>query len=365
MKNPFNPSFGRPPEIFLGRDEIIRDIISSIDEENSPWRTTLITGIRGSGKTALLNSVHNRLNELDVVVVSVSPDDDFLNDILTQIYNQLPKSKLRLLPKFKDITINMGISIGLERKQEDTPFTNIFRNHLTKMLDLLKKENIHTTFLIDESQKHTSAMRTFISSYQKLIGQGYSVSMVLAGLPAVVSTILNDAILTFLRRAKRVNLENVEISLVNYDYKSVFENSEYNIDIDVLNKAAKFSYGYPYLFQLVGYYLWENAKVFNAEDLLEKTMIQAKAELFRNVHSLVFSDLSYKDKEFVFSMLEDMHQSKFSDIIKRLEKEKSYVSRYRERLISGGVVKSVGHGLLGFTYPYMREFLKIKLDEIS
>jgi len=363
VKNPFNPSFGRPPEIFLGRGEIIRDIINSIYEENSPWRTTLVTGIRGSGKTALLNSIHNQLSELGCIIVSVSPEDDFLDDILTQVYNQLPKSKPQLIPKVKEIKIGAGVSIGFERNQEDVPFTNIFRNHLTKMLDILRKDNIHTVFLVDESQKHTSAMRTFIATYQKLTGQGYSVSMVLAGLPAVVSSILSDDILTFLRRAKRVELENVDIPLVSYDYRYIFEKSEYSIDIDVINEAANLSCGYPYLFQLVGYYLWENAKVLSGDELFNKTKLQAMSELFRNVHCLVLSDLSYNDREFAFAMLEDEKQSKFSDIMRRLGKEKNYVSRYRERLISSGAVKSVGHGLLDFSYPYMREFLKTQQDE--
>ena len=363
MINPFNPSFGRPPEIFLGRNDIIRDILSSIDEENSPWRTTLLVGIRGSGKTALLNSIHSRLASQNVVIVSVSPEDDFLNDILSQIYNQLPKSKLKIIPKVKELKINVGVSIGFENSPEEMPFTNIFRNHLTRMLDILRKENIHTLFLIDESQKHTSAMRTFIASYQKLIGQGYSISMVLAGLPSVVSAVLNDDVLTFLRRAKRVELENVDIALVNYDYRVAFQKSSFNIEPEIIGKAANFSCGYPYLFQLVGYYLWENAKDYYGDNLFEKAVIHAKTELFKNVHSLVFTDLSYKDREFIFAMLDDGNHTRFSDIVERLKKEKNYVSRYRERLISSGAVKSAGHGLLDFTYPYMREFLRTKRDE--
>ena len=44
----------------------------------------------------------------------------------------------------------------------------------------------------------------------------------------------------------------------------------------------------------------------------------------------------------------------------RLGKDKGYVSRYRERLITSGVIKPVGHGTLAFTYPYIGEFLQRK-----
>ena len=36
MQNPFNPSFGRRPERFIGREEITRSIVSSVDDTNSP-----------------------------------------------------------------------------------------------------------------------------------------------------------------------------------------------------------------------------------------------------------------------------------------------------------------------------------------
>ena len=40
-----------------------------------------------------------------------------------------------------------------------------------------------------------------------------------------------------------------------------------------------------------------------------------------------------------------------------IERKHNYISLYRERLISAGVVKPGGYGFLCFNYPYMREFL--------
>jgi len=83
-------------------------------------------------------------------------------------------------------------------------------------------------------------------------------------------------------------------------------------------------------------------------------------ELFNNVHQLVYFDLSHKDREFIMAMAEDRSSSKIQNIMARLSKDKGYISRYRERLITSGVIKPVGHGLLAFTYPYMGEFLQKK-----
>ncbi|MCL2865601.1 MAG: ATP-binding protein [Lachnospiraceae bacterium] len=365
VKNPFNPSFGKPPELFLGRDDILRSIVDSIENPNSPWRTTLIIGVRGSGKTALLYSVQAKVQAPKIVTVTVAPERDFLNDILGQVYRQVPKSRLKSLPKLKSISVSIGVTVGLESRKDEPSFTKSFRYQLTSMLDELQKDGIYTIFLIDESQKHTDEMRTFISVYQHLVAGEYSIGMVLAGLPIVISDILNDDVLTFLRRAKRVELENVELSLVHLDYQAIFAYGSHSLEKELIRKAAECTQGYPYLFQLIGYYLWENVEKFSGRIALERALVKSKAELFRTVHELVFSDLSNKDREFIFAMIEDEKQSKISDIMVRMGKEKYYVSRYRERLISGGVIRAVGHGLLGFTYPYMREFLIEKKLELG
>jgi len=365
VKNPFNPSFGRRPERFIGREEITRSIISSVDDINSPWRTTLITGVRGSGKTALLSDIRLKLDDPDVITLYIVPNEALLDSILSQLYRQLPKSASNVLPEFKGISLNAGISVELERDIKSPDFTESFPYRIMEMMDVYMKNDKHIVFLVDETQKHTESMRIFISTYQDLVMREYSVSMVMAGLPSVVSNILNDDILSFLRRAKQVELENVELVTVEYEFKRVFMTSNTKLSIDIISKAAGATYGYPYLFQLVGYYLWEEMQNYSGESILEDVLIKAKAELFRNVHKLIFTDLSNCDKDFIFAMAEDDTASVTGNIIKRLNKEKNHVSLYRERLISAGVIKSSGYGTVCFVYPYMKEFLMQKKQELG
>jgi len=82
--------------------------VDSLDNHNSPWITTLIVGLRGSGKTSLLAGIQNLLKELDIVIVAMTPEGEFLDNILSQVYRQLPKSKLKSLPKLKSIKTPVG-----------------------------------------------------------------------------------------------------------------------------------------------------------------------------------------------------------------------------------------------------------------
>ena len=364
MSNPFNPSFGKRPIHFYGREDITRSIITSLDDNNSPWRTTLITGVRGSGKTALLSDIRLNLDSLDVIVLYVVPNEAILDSVLVQLYRQLPKSLSSAMPEFKNISVNLGVSVGFERDNKKPYFAETFSYQIMELMDAYMKQGKHIVFLVDEAQKHTDDMRIFINTYQDLIMREYSVSLVLAGLPLVVSDILNDDVLTFLRRAKQVELENIELMIVEHEFKKVFLGSGSNLTEEAVCKAAADTHGYPYLIQLVGYHLWSNMQ-YSDDNTLDDVLFKSKMELFRNVHRLVFADLSNRDREFILAMSEDDGFSSVADIGKRMQKKKNFISLYRERLISAGVVKSGGHGLLHFSYPYMREFLKQKTTSMS
>jgi len=341
MKNPFNPAFGALPEQFLGRDDIVDSFIDAITNKNSPWRSTLLIGVRGSGKTAILSQIQAKVMSKNTFVVSVSPETDFLDNILGQLHKQI------------------------EMDDKNPSFTKTFRYQITDMLDIVRKSGKDVVFLIDESQKHSEDLRTFIGTYQHLIRENYPICLIIAGLPEVVSEILNDDVLTFFRRAHQVFLKNIGIPLVQQGFQNVFINAIDNPPEVLLAEAARSTYGYPYLIQLIGYYLWENIQNSYPGDLLTQVLVEAKDRLFQNVHQLVYDKLSPKDKEFLFAMAQDAGQSLNKDIIARLEKNKSYVSMYRARLISYGVVTSKGYGTLGYTYPYMREFLMEKRRELA
>jgi len=336
-----------------------------VDDDNSPWRTTLIRGIRGSGKTALLSDIRVNLDERNVISVDIVPNEAILENILTQLYRQLPKGILKTMPRLKSINLTRGVSVDFDGDKDRSYFKETFSYQIMEMMDAFMKKGKHIVFLVDEVQKHTEGMRIFISTYQNLIMREYSVSMVMAGLPSAVSKVLNDKILTFLRRAKQIDLNNIELIIIEHEFKKVFANEGSILTDEVVSKAAACTHGYPYLIQLIGYYLWEDMKNGSSVDVLEDVLVKAKAELFQNVHSVVFDDLSNQDRNFVFAMYEDEGVSSVSDIGKRMQKEKNQLSPSRNRLITAKVIKPAGHGLLSFSYPYMKEFLLYKKLELE
>ena len=59
IKNPFSPGAGTPPPELVGRDSILQDarILLGRVKQKRPEKSMLLTGLRGVGKTVLLNEI--------------------------------------------------------------------------------------------------------------------------------------------------------------------------------------------------------------------------------------------------------------------------------------------------------------------
>jgi Cdc6-like AAA superfamily ATPase len=59
IKNPFSPSTCSPPPELVGRDPFLEQarILLSRVQQKKPEKSMLLTGLRGAGKTVLLNEI--------------------------------------------------------------------------------------------------------------------------------------------------------------------------------------------------------------------------------------------------------------------------------------------------------------------
>jgi len=354
--NPFNPQFGKRPSEFIGRDIIINDFLQGMNSPNDPNRTTIITGIRGSGKTAILADIHQSLESQKCLIVDVTAKDGMLLDILDICVRDGKRWLPGVFDEFTGFTFGaLGFSFGVTRKNRHEEHG--FRYWLTDILSALKKKSVPVVFLIDEVHNDTADMREFATTYQHMVREDMDVTLLMAGLPSSVQDILNDKVLTFLRRSHRVQLENIDVRIVAIAYENAFEKAQKFFEGDALEQAAGASEGYPYLVQLLGFFLWKSADSPITTKDVSQALIKSKVELFKNVHDLIFYELSQKDRDFLLAMAEDPVESSFGEITARLEVDSGYASRYRQRLITAGIIHSSSYGMLAFSPPYMREYL--------
>jgi hypothetical protein len=358
--NPFNPQFGKRPERFIGRDLIVNDFLQSLGDKNDPNRTMIITGIRGSGKTAILSDIHESLGD-SCVVIDVTARDGMLLEILDGfIRSGKGKGSVgKSLDEYQGFSFGaMGFSLGITKKGGEE--SHSFRFMVSELLDKLKEKDVKSVFLLDEAHNGTSEMREFVVTYQHLVRENYDVALLMAGLPNSVNDVLNDKVLTFLRRAHRVELKNIDAKAVEIAYDQAFYQAGRGFINNSLKESALATEGYPYLIQLLGYFLFNSGEKALDNRLVRQSLELSKIELFKNVHDLLFQEMSARDRDFLFAMAEDTEQSDFGTIRERLGVSAGYASKYRERLLASGMVKAVAHGKLTFAPPYLREYLLTK-----
>jgi tRNA uridine 5-carbamoylmethylation protein Kti12 len=357
VQNPFNPSFGQRPEVFLGRDELIREFTGSLHEKYSPWRNVILTGIRGSGKTAIVSDIREMYEDSkEVITVSVTSMDGMLDEILSIIYDKSPGKNTKALKSITGIGI-LGNEISFDSSVPDPDFTANFRYQLTGLLDELKKKKIKVIFLIDEVQNVTDELRKFVTTYQHIFSEKYDVALLMTGLPDVIDDVLNDNVLTFLRRTNQVKLENIETSLVSFYYKKIFTEGNKKISNETAGEAANLTVGFAYLVQLLGYNLWKYSDSEISDAVFELAVTESKATLFQNVHRLIYRDLSAKDRLYLQAMIPDAGDSAAKDIRERMCVDTNTASTYRSRLIAAGLIRDTGRGIVRYALPFMRDFL--------
>jgi hypothetical protein len=359
----FLPAFGNRPAQLVGRDTVVSNFVNGLDNPvGHPDRTTLLIGQRGMGKTALLLEFADKAIAKGHIVARVTASDEMLDDILGMIqrngYHSV-KDKLKL----KGVSAGaFGFSVGLTFSEEvDRSYS--FLNKLILLCDVLDKQGKGIVILVDEVQARTPAMRTLVTAYQHLIGEQKNIAIAMAGLPHVISSVLSDDVLTFLNRAKKVYLDPLPLESVRVYYSKVFQRLDKILPPDELDRSVEATRGYPYLLQLIGYYLTEYSEQSEiiTGDVVTKALLSARRDLVSSVYEPVLKPLSGRDQAFLKAMSRDRSPSKVADIAKRLETTQNNVQAYRRRLIEAGVIASERRGELEFVIPYLGEYLRGEL----
>ncbi|MCE5289821.1 MAG: ATP-binding protein [Nocardiaceae bacterium] len=360
--NPFKPSFGSTPPLLVGRGDLIADFGDALDDgPGAPGRATIYTGMRGVGKTVMLNEAEEQARSRGWLVISETATPGLV-ERLTR--NHLP----RLLHEFgepKGKRRVTGVSIpGLGSinwaNPDKTEVETSFRFLVEQLTDILAKHETGLLLTVDEIHRHLAGdMRTIGAVLQHGFREERQLAFAGAGLPAAVSGLLNDDVLTFLRRADIHHLGAVPIDEVAEAIRQPIESAGRHISEAGCAKAAKATSGYPFLIQLVGYNVWRQHP--RDETVTEADVDAGVAAARRRIGALVLepslADISEVDRSFLVAMAADSGPSKLSDIAERLGVDSNYASQYRLRLIQSELIKPAGYGKLEFTMPYLRDYL--------
>ena len=364
MTNPFKPSAGSSPPELIGRESSLERIREGVtDGPGGPGRISLFTGARGIGKTVMLNEVEEAYLAAGWLRISLTATPSMLAQLQAEVRRLLTSQAPGAKRRITGVSAG-GVGVDWENAESVDPVD--LRGTVEQLLDVLAPDRGLLVTIDEVHGGERNQLREVAALSQHMVRDDRQFALAMAGLPASVSNLLSDHVLTFLRRADRHDLRALAVDDVEDALRHTVESSGRRLDRDAARTAAEATAGYPFLVQLVGYHSWRAGDRSRITALdVEQGIPVARQRLRELVHETALNDLSDVDREFLVAMAVDDGPSRVSDLATRLGQSRQYINFYRGRLVAAGVIEAPARGKVDFAIPYLRDTLRRSGAELS
>lgn len=380
VRNPFAPGAGsRPPEL-AGRETILQDAQIAIQRALSgkPCRSQMLLGLRGVGKTVLLNKIEELAQEAGHLTSSIeAPERKALSELLVPRINQVLRKlstsenakvkahqALRALRSFAsafklsygDASIAVDPEVGIADSGDmEADLPELF----IRVGEAAKAAGKAWTLLIDEVQYlRTKDLAALIVALHKVSQKELPVLFFGAGLPQVAA--LSGDAKSYAERLFHYpavgSLESVDAEAA---IRQPIEGEGECIDDSAISEILAKTKGYPYFLQEWGYQCWNIAEgpSIQAEDAY-KAAEEATKRLDNGFFKVRFDRLTPKEREYVIAMAKlGSGPYRSSDVADALKETHQSLGPRRAQIIGKGMIYSPSYGDIAFTVPMFNEYL--------
>jgi hypothetical protein len=390
IKNPFSPGAGSPPPELVGRDPIIEQarILLGRVKAKRPEKSMLLTGLRGVGKTVLLNEIERLAIAETYKTVSIEAHEEkplgpfIAHSLRTLLYdlNRIAgvgykvKRGLSVLRSFiggLKITVN-DVTFGLDIEPEagaadsgdiETDLPNLF----VAVAEAAEERKCAIALLIDEIQYFNhKELGALIMAMHKVQQRQLPMVLLGAGLPILPG--LAGESKSYAERL--FNFPDIGALCEEYTAKALqipAEVAGVTFDINALQEIFRLTKGYPYFLQEWGYQAWNFATVSPITlEVIKNVTSKVIPRLDSNFFRVRFDRLTPSEKGFLRAMAElGSGAQRTSDIAEIMKVKITGIGPLRAKLIKKGMIYSPAHGDMAFTVPLFDEFMVRAIPEIK
>ncbi len=357
-RNPFRPTFGASPRVWAGREAVLGEFGHALDNgPGDPHRSIIVSGSRGIGKTVLLTELEDRARKRGWIVVRASGREG-MADALTA--SAIPEAihELRPAPERK-LT---GFSVaGLGSVRTDLAEPSPAEPRLTSRLrELLGEISTGVLITIDEVQDaDPDDLARIAVAYQDLVRDDADIALAMAGLTHGINTLLDLPGATFLRRARHYELGPLTLDDARRTLAQTAAEAGRPFTPEAADRAARFTQGYPYLVQLIGYLAWDATDGAIGTDAVEAVCGEAVARLGTQIHQPSLRDVPPRQREYLEAMARVGGGAvPSSRLAEELGRPVTGLSDTRAKLIERDLIIPAGWGEVAFAQPYLGEYLR-------
>ena len=383
IKNPFSPGAGSPPPELAGRDGILAQarVLLGRVKAKRPEKSLLLTGLRGVGKTVLLNEIERMAQAAGYRTILVEAHEGkslavLLAPHLRRLLFDLDRmagagDKVRrglgVLKSFVGaIKVKVGdIDIGLDiepvKGDADSGDLEVDLPSLfVAVAEAAQDRGVGVAILIDEIQYFSaSELSALIMAMHKMQQRQLPLVLVGAGLPilpglAGESKSYAERLFSFpdigpLPADDAVKALNDPVVAAGEAFEP-----------GALNAIVEVTKGYPYFLQEWGYQVWNHAL---ASPITQAVVTESSALVSRrldeNFFRVRYDRLTPREKMYLRAMAElGAGPYRTGDIADTMKVKINTLGPVRSSLIKKGMVYSPSHGDMAFTVPLFDEFMR-------
>jgi hypothetical protein len=383
IRNPYAPGAGTPPPELAGRDDLREQIRITLERVRirRPTKSILMVGLRGVGKTVLLDRLRSDAEAAGIQTMSVEAPEarslpamlapQLRQALLKLSRNELARDRARralrglagfagaLKVKYNDI------EVGLDFEPEPGLADNGDLEHDLQALfevvgDAAAQADTVMAIFIDELQYVAQdELAALITALHRSAQRQLPIVLVGAGLPQLPGRFgraksYAERLFDFVTIGP-LSPEDARLALVAPARREGIE-----FDALALDPIVERTRGYPYFLQEWGKHCWDAATgspITPADvETASRTVVAALDESFFRVR---FDRLTPTEKLYLRAMAElgqGPHRS--GDIARELGREVQSVAPTRSNLINKGMIWSPSHGDIAFTVPLFDEFMR-------
>ena len=390
INNPFSPGAGAPPPELVGRDPLLEQarILLGRVKQKRPEKSLLLTGLRGVGKTVLLNEIERMAKTAGYQSILLEaheekPLGELIFPALRSLLYELDrvagagdkvKRGLAVLRSFIGsikLTVGdvaMGLDIEPAKGTADSGDLEIdLPNLFVAIAEAAEERKTAVAILVDEiqylSQKELGAI---IMAMHKMQQKQLPLVLLAAGLPVLPGMAGESK-----SYAERLfNFPDIG-ALSEDDAAKALRDPARDVGVefqdDALREVFRLTNGYPYFLQEWGYQAWNMAA---ASPITLQTVQDATPEVIRrldkNFFRVRFDRLTPSEKNFLRAMAHlGPDSQRTGDIATTLGTSAKGIGPVRSKLIKKGMIYSPAHGDMAFTVPLFDEFMIRAIPEFT
>lgn len=337
-------------------------------------QSMIIRGLRGVGKTVLLNAFEDRAESEGFLSYyhELTPDSSLVGDIARDAQSALARLKLsaRATKAVRDALGHLGsikvvgpegIELAVDlRKADEGTIARDLSELLLQVGAAAADKKAGVVFLLDEVQFVDEVeYRSVITALHRTTQKNLPITLVGAGLPQI-PRLTGEAHSS----AERLFTFPVIASLSERDATAALvepaRQLRVDYDPDAVDRALLWTGGYPFYIQQLGKHAWNIAdgSPINLA-AVEAAMPAAESALDASIYEVRVQRATDQERRYLRAMAElGAGPYRSGDVAAKLGRKSGAVSVTRQRLLDKGLVYATeDYGYVDFTVPRFAEFM--------